>query len=236
LADENRLWGAPRIHGELLKLGIVVSERTVSRYLRECPRRPSQTWRTFLANQLGQFTCISSVISPDPSRDDVVDATAVTCRSTPVSERLSASSQCVLVDWRASVRTAVGSRISQDHFRGFTGLRRSTSRAPPKNVCVQPSSGVRAAGRFVPLASGRLRRSTARDRCGSLIRDRDDRHREAGRLGLVGGRHAGVVISRTVGIVANHSLLMRPTVTCSGPRPNDRRIADKSAAAYDPFS
>jgi len=36
--------GAPRIHGELLKLGIVVSERTVSRYLRGRPRRPSQTW------------------------------------------------------------------------------------------------------------------------------------------------------------------------------------------------
>ena len=34
LARENRLWGAPRIHGELLKLGIVVSERTGSRYLR----------------------------------------------------------------------------------------------------------------------------------------------------------------------------------------------------------
>jgi putative transposase len=33
LAAENRLWGAPRIHGELLKLGIAVSERTVSRYL-----------------------------------------------------------------------------------------------------------------------------------------------------------------------------------------------------------
>jgi putative transposase len=33
MAAENRLWGAPRIHGELLKLGITVSERTVSRYL-----------------------------------------------------------------------------------------------------------------------------------------------------------------------------------------------------------
>jgi putative ABC transport system permease protein len=40
LAEENRLWGAPRIHGELLKLGIVVSERTVSRYLRRRPRKP----------------------------------------------------------------------------------------------------------------------------------------------------------------------------------------------------
>src|SRR5262245_44171161 len=46
MAAENRLWGAPRIHGELDKPGIAVSERTVSRYLRECPRRSSQTWRT----------------------------------------------------------------------------------------------------------------------------------------------------------------------------------------------
>ena len=55
LAEENCLWGAPRIHRELLKLGVVVSERTVSRYLRERPNRPSQTWRTFLANHLDQF-------------------------------------------------------------------------------------------------------------------------------------------------------------------------------------
>jgi hypothetical protein len=33
MATENGLWGAPRIHGELLQLGITVSERTVSRYL-----------------------------------------------------------------------------------------------------------------------------------------------------------------------------------------------------------
>ena len=71
LAAENRLWGAPRIDGELVKLGFVVSERTVSRYLRECPRRPSQTWRTFLANHLGQFTCMSPVMSPYASGDDV---------------------------------------------------------------------------------------------------------------------------------------------------------------------
>jgi hypothetical protein len=49
LAEENALWGAPRIHGELLKLGVIVSERTVSRYLRERPKRPSQTWRTLVA-------------------------------------------------------------------------------------------------------------------------------------------------------------------------------------------
>jgi hypothetical protein len=97
LAEENRLWGAPRIHGELTKLGIVVSERTVSRYLRGRPSRRSQTWRTFLANQLGQFIFISPAISPDASSDDVVDLSVVTSRSTPLSGRLSASRQCVLV-------------------------------------------------------------------------------------------------------------------------------------------
>ena len=48
----NPLWGAPRIHGELKKLGIDVSERTVSRLLRRRLRPPSQTWRTFLTNHL----------------------------------------------------------------------------------------------------------------------------------------------------------------------------------------
>jgi putative transposase len=46
MATENRLWGAPRIHGELLKLGVTVSERTVSRYLPDRLMGPSQTWRT----------------------------------------------------------------------------------------------------------------------------------------------------------------------------------------------
>ena len=48
----NPLWGAPRIHGELTKLGIAVSERTVSRLLRRPRRPPSQTWRTFLTNHV----------------------------------------------------------------------------------------------------------------------------------------------------------------------------------------
>jgi hypothetical protein len=47
---KNPLRGAPRIHGELRKLGIEVSERTVSRLLPRRGRPPSQTWRTFLAN------------------------------------------------------------------------------------------------------------------------------------------------------------------------------------------
>jgi putative transposase len=55
----NPLWGAPRIHGELRKLGIEVSERTVSRLLRRRRRPPSQTWRTFLANH------VASLVSMD---------------------------------------------------------------------------------------------------------------------------------------------------------------------------
>ena len=50
MASANPLWGAPRIHGELSKLGIEMSERTVSRLLQRRRRPPSQMWRTFLAN------------------------------------------------------------------------------------------------------------------------------------------------------------------------------------------
>jgi putative transposase len=52
MSAANPLWGAPRIHGELRKLGIEISERTVSRLLRQRPNRPSQTWRTFFANHV----------------------------------------------------------------------------------------------------------------------------------------------------------------------------------------
>jgi transposase InsO family protein len=47
---ENPLWGAPRIHGELLMLGIEVAESTVSRYMVRRRRAPSQGWKTFLRN------------------------------------------------------------------------------------------------------------------------------------------------------------------------------------------
>jgi transposase InsO family protein len=51
ISRENRLWGTERIRGELLKLGIVVSNRSIRRYRWRGPvRSPSQTWRTFLRN------------------------------------------------------------------------------------------------------------------------------------------------------------------------------------------
>jgi hypothetical protein len=73
MSTENRLWGAPRLHGELLKLGIAVSERTVSRYLPDRTRGGSQTWRTFLANHVGDLMCSSAVASSERPGDDVLD-------------------------------------------------------------------------------------------------------------------------------------------------------------------
>jgi hypothetical protein len=58
IATANPLWRALRIHGELKMLGIEISERTVSRILRTVPRQPSQDWRTFLHNHLGQIVSI----------------------------------------------------------------------------------------------------------------------------------------------------------------------------------
>ena len=59
MATENLGWGAPRIQGELLELGIHISQRTVSLHLMPHRRKPpSQTWRTFLANHVGTLACI----------------------------------------------------------------------------------------------------------------------------------------------------------------------------------
>jgi hypothetical protein len=54
LSTANPLWGAPRVHGELQKLGVSASQSTVAKYMpmRRPPRPPSQTWRTFLTNHV----------------------------------------------------------------------------------------------------------------------------------------------------------------------------------------
>ena len=60
----NPLWGAPRIHGELLKLGMDVSQATVARYMTRPRRPPSQTWRTFLANHVAQIMAADFFVVP----------------------------------------------------------------------------------------------------------------------------------------------------------------------------
>jgi transposase InsO family protein len=64
MASANPLWGAPRIHGELLKLGLDIAERTVSRLMPKRRPQPSQTWRTFLANHLRDLVSIDFFTVP----------------------------------------------------------------------------------------------------------------------------------------------------------------------------
>jgi putative transposase len=64
MAQANPLWGAPRIHGELLKLGIDMSERSVSRLMPKDRKPPSQTWRTFLNNHIREMVSIDFLTVP----------------------------------------------------------------------------------------------------------------------------------------------------------------------------
>jgi len=58
ISRDNALWGAPRIHSELLKLGIQVSQASVAKYMIRHPKPPSQTWRTFLTNHVSQLVSV----------------------------------------------------------------------------------------------------------------------------------------------------------------------------------
>ena len=64
LSTANPLWGSPRIHGELQKLGISVGQSTVAKYMRRHPRPASQTWRTFLTNHASQITAADLFVVP----------------------------------------------------------------------------------------------------------------------------------------------------------------------------
>jgi len=64
MAHANPLWGAPRIHGELLKLGMDVSQATVAKYMVRRRQPPSQTWRTFLANHMDQMMAADFFVVP----------------------------------------------------------------------------------------------------------------------------------------------------------------------------
>ena len=76
MAGENLLWGAPRIHGELLMLGFEVSQTTVSRYLSTVYRRPGQSWRTFIRNQANAFS-----FNPSPEQDSDSEFLSLRSRS-----------------------------------------------------------------------------------------------------------------------------------------------------------
>jgi len=135
LAAENHLWGAPRIHGELRKLGIAVSERTVS---------------TISAGSSdGTVTDLAYVFHEPPrglgihaARDVVICAGAMTTSWTPLAcraaqfgrfvEGLSTANQSAVVDWPGSHRhTFLRWRLVQDHVCDRASALNQTCRAPP---------------------------------------------------------------------------------------------------------
>ena len=64
MARDNFIWGAPRIHGELLMLGFEVAQSTVSKYIVRGRRPPSQTWKTFLRNHAEAIAAIDMCVVP----------------------------------------------------------------------------------------------------------------------------------------------------------------------------
>jgi hypothetical protein len=64
MSKDNPLWGAPRIHGELLKLGFELAQSTVSKYMIRRQGPPSQTWRTFLRNHADAIAAIDLCVVP----------------------------------------------------------------------------------------------------------------------------------------------------------------------------
>lgn len=140
---DNCLWGAPRIHGELLKLGIAVSERTVSRYLRGRPTTRSQTWRTVFANHFGER--MSPVIFADDCMDDIVsNASNFSSCAAPWSlDGPCASIHGAVVDWRRSLpHPARGMPPRQDQLQDRRRAGTSTGRDPPQAATVARSRGI----------------------------------------------------------------------------------------------
>jgi transposase InsO family protein len=64
MSRENPLWGASRIHGELLMLGFEVAQSTVSKYMMRPPKPPLQTWKTFLRNHAQAIAAIDMCVVP----------------------------------------------------------------------------------------------------------------------------------------------------------------------------
>ena len=64
LGGNNSTWEPPRIHSELLKLGIRISEASVAKYMVRHPKPPSQTWRTFLKNHSAQLASVDFFTAP----------------------------------------------------------------------------------------------------------------------------------------------------------------------------
>src|SRR5260370_26207172 len=134
MARENFLWGAPRIHGELLVLGFTVSQATVSRYLPARSRRPTQSWRTFLRNQASAFGQYSQELSAGYARADLASYSTDLMQS-PAARIATGHQQPWLNAERINLRSA-------QHDRGVTyGTRRVASASSGSRRALEDRSG-----------------------------------------------------------------------------------------------
>ena len=202
----------------------------MSRYMRELPNRPSQTWRTFVANHLGQFECNTQMLSPDVPSDDLADASPSGCRPLS-SDQPHASSHCALVDGRVSVRPpGLGLPGTRDHLRDPAVMAKSAGRAPPDRILCNGRTAARGTTR-VKVDQCRPTRQTATvTRVRPLRvanRDRYERHPTVGGVRLICGGSLCVGESRTIGIAARHT----PNRWPSSPR-RRRSLSSKPGAFH----
>ena len=71
MSRDNPLWGAPRIHGELLMLGFSIAQSTVSRYMPRGRKPPSQSWKTFIRNHVDAIAAIDLFVVPTITFDQL---------------------------------------------------------------------------------------------------------------------------------------------------------------------
>jgi hypothetical protein len=64
MSMDNPLWGAPRFHGELLKLGFEIAQSSVAKYMVKRRRPPSQEWRTFVRNHVPHIAAMDLFVVP----------------------------------------------------------------------------------------------------------------------------------------------------------------------------
>jgi len=107
MSRANPLWGAPRIHGELLKLGFEIAQSTVARYMYRHSRPPSQGWRTFLSNHAAGIAAVDLFVLPTHAR---VPDPLLSCHHTAWTTNLG-------VVWRDG-KPDCGVDLAADH-RGF---------------------------------------------------------------------------------------------------------------------
>jgi hypothetical protein len=133
MSTENLLWGAPRIHGELLKLGFSVAQSSVAKYMVKRRGPPSQEWRTFLRNHAPDIAAMDLFVVPTIGfkllygfviiRLDRRDLVWIGVTTNPTAEWV-ARQITGAFPWDGAPRYMIRDSIWQCPFR-FTGLNRS---------------------------------------------------------------------------------------------------------------